>query len=93
MKKDLDELVVERGLFLLGRIHLNLGYVADFQGLWRVVLPFELIQLPLKCVEEVGHDVEDCGVAYGVGSSEDKHIVRIVQALVMACLILLANAQ
>ena len=70
-----------------GRIHLNLGFIVDYQ--WRVVVPFGLIQILLRC--EVGHDIEACGVAYYVESSEHKHTVRSFQALVMACLFLLAN--
>ena len=74
-----------------GRIHLNLGFVVDYQGLWRVVVPFGLIWLLSKSVEEVGHDIEDCGVASYVGSSEQQRTVRSFQVLVMACLFSLAN--
>ena len=55
------------------------------------MVPFGLIQLLLKCVEDVGHDIEDCGVASYVGSSEQQRTVRSFQVLVMACLFSLAN--
>ena len=76
-------------LFWFGKIHLIC--VGEYQCLEGAVLPFGLIQLLLNCVDEVGHDIEDCGVASYVGSSEQQRTVRSFQVLVMACLFSLAN--